>query len=109
MEQTALPTCWRLAQPLLFPAREVATMFPSALAMPAPLPFVFDLTLTFGPVLLVIVLAVLDISAVALLRAALNANRSRIAGSSASTGPTVIPLHSGGPAEKRQAAPSRAA
>jgi hypothetical protein len=52
-------------------------MFPSALAISAPIPFVFDLTLTFGPALLLIVLALLDLSAVALLHAALVANRSQ--------------------------------
>jgi hypothetical protein len=70
-------------------------MFPSALAMPAPIPLVFDLTLTFGPVLLVIVLAVLDISAVAALHAALKTQRGRIPGSSTATGPIVLPLRSG--------------
>lgn len=83
-------------------------MFPAALAMPAPIPFVFDLTLTFGPVLLVIVLAVLDISAVAVLHAALNEKRNRIGGASTATGPVVIPLRPG-PAERQAAPPSRAA
>jgi len=84
-------------------------MFPSALAMPAPIPFVFDLTFTFGPVLLLIVLAVLDLSAVAVLHAALVAHRSGNAGKAAASAPMVIPLRAGRP-EKRQATPpSRAA
>ncbi len=84
-------------------------MFPSALAMPAPIPFVFDLTLTFGPVLLVIVLALLDISAVAVLHAALVANRNRSAGPHAAAGPVVVPLRSARSEKRQAAAPSRAA
>jgi hypothetical protein len=85
-------------------------MFPSALAMPAPIPFVFDLTLTFGPVLLLIVLALLDLSAVAVLHAALVANRSRTAGPhTAAAGPVVVELRSARPEKRQAAAPSRAA
>ena len=67
-------------------------MFPSALAMPAPIPFVVDLTLTFGPVLLVIVLALLDISAVAVLHAALVGHHRCLPSSNAHTGPTGHPI-----------------
>lgn len=79
-------------------------MFPSALAIPAPIPFVFDFTLEFGPVLLLAVLALFDLSAVALLRAALNANQSPLAAEQ-----SAVPLRRRR-LEKRQAAPpSRAA
>jgi hypothetical protein len=84
-------------------------MFPSALAMPAPIPFVFDLTLTFGPVLLVIVLALLDLSAVAVLHAALVANRTRAAGPHTAVGPVVVPPRSARSENRQAAAPSRAA
>ena len=52
-------------------------MFPSALANSAPIPFVLDLTLEFGPVLLLALLALLDLSAVALLHAALTTQRTQ--------------------------------
>lgn len=52
-------------------------MFPSALAISAPIPLVLDLTLEFGPVLLLALLALLDISAVAVLHAALASNRTQ--------------------------------
>jgi len=44
-------------------------MFPSALAVSAPISFVLDFTLEFGPVLVGILL-LLDLSAVAILRRA---------------------------------------
>lgn len=84
-------------------------MFPWALAIPAPIPFVFDLTLEFGPVLLLAALALLDLSAVAVLRAALMANRRRPAAEEIAVGSAVIPLRRTR-LEKHQAAPpSRAA
>jgi hypothetical protein len=84
-------------------------MFPSAFAIPAPIPLALDLTLTFGPMLLLAVLALLDISAVAVLHAAFVANRSRRAGEEIAVEPSVIHLRRGR-LEKRQAAPpSRAA
>jgi hypothetical protein len=83
-------------------------MFPSALAIPAPLPFVFDLTLTFGPVLLLAVLAVLDLSTVAVLHAALVARHGR-KGSDAAMQPSLLPARLGGSEKAQAAPPSRAA
>ena len=50
-------------------------MFPSALAIPAPIPFALDLTLEFGPLLLLVLLALLDLGAVAVLHDALVSRR----------------------------------
>lgn len=50
-------------------------MFPSALAIPAPIPFALDVTLEFGPILLLMLLALLDLSAVAVLHNALVSRR----------------------------------
>jgi hypothetical protein len=79
-------------------------MFPWALAIPAPIPFVFDFTVEFGPVLLLATLALLDLSAVAVLRAALVANQRRPAAEENAVGSAVIPLRRPRP-EKHQAAP----
>ena len=67
-------------------------MFSAALAIPAPIPLSLDVTLEFGPVLLVIVLAMLDIGALAALRAALRSRRSHPAPQPLPTGANVIPL-----------------
>jgi hypothetical protein len=84
-------------------------MFPWALAVPAPIPFVFDFTLEFGPVLLLATLALLDLSAVAVLRAALVANQRRPAGEETAVESTVIPLRRSRPETGQAAPPSRAA
>ena len=84
-------------------------MFPSALAIPAPIPLVLDLTLEFGPVLLLAVLALLDLSAVAVLHAALVANRDHRIREDAPGEPAVIPLRHGPPEKAQAAPPSRAA
>ena len=84
-------------------------MFPWALAIPAPIPFVLDLTLEFGPVLLLAVLALLDLSAVAVLHAALVGNRSGRKRADAAGEAAVIPLRHGPPEKAQAAPPSRAA
>ena len=84
-------------------------MFPWALAIPAPIPFVFDLTLEFGPVLLLAVLALLDLSAIAVLRAALVASRRRPAREERTTESAAIPLRRRQASEGQAAPPSRAA
>jgi hypothetical protein len=55
-------------------------MFSSALAISAPIPLVLDLTLEFGPVLLLALLVLLDLSAVAVLHAALTAHPMQFSG-----------------------------
>jgi hypothetical protein len=64
-------------------------MFPAALAIPAPIPLSLDLVLEFGPVVLVVLLALLDIGALAALRAAVLSRRRRHV---SAPGPHVIPL-----------------
>jgi hypothetical protein len=67
-------------------------MFSAALAIPAPIPLSLDVTLEFGPVLLVMLLAVLDIGALAALRAAVLSRRSRPTPQPSPSGANVIPL-----------------
>jgi len=78
-------------------------MFPSALAIAAPIPLVLDLTLEFGPVLLLALLALLDLSAVAVLHAALTAHRMQFSGQD---GPAGVPFPPNRP-RVRPAAPGR--
>jgi len=83
-------------------------MFPTALAIPAPIPFALDFTLEFGPVLLLALLALLDLSAVAVIRAAVVArpieplvlDRPRV---------TLVQLPSGRAEAVEASPPSRAA
>ena len=66
-------------------------MFPSALAISAPIPLALDFTLEFGPVLLVALLAILDLSAVAVLHAALTANRTHASRPNDKPAPISLP------------------
>ena len=57
-------------------------MFPEALAIAAPIPTPISLLLGFGPALLLVLLTILDLAALALLRAALDAKRRPLASAS---------------------------
>jgi hypothetical protein len=85
-------------------------MFPAALAIPAPIPLALDLTLEFGPVVLLVLLTLLDIGAIAALREGLVSKRAARAAKDDAVRADVIPL-SGRLPDAQQAAtpPSRAA
>ena len=83
-------------------------MFPTVLALPAPLPLALDLTLEFGPVLLLALLALLDLSAVAVIHAAL-VSRSNSSAARSTSRATVLHLRSGQAEGEEASPPSRAA
>lgn len=84
-------------------------MFPSALTIAAPIPFALDLTMEFGPVLVLALLALLDLSAVAVLHAALVAQHGRDAVVDAGAASTLVPLRPEQSEKSQAAPPSRAA
>ncbi len=85
-------------------------MFPAALAIPAPIPLGLDMTHELGPAVLLVVLTLLDIGALAALRAALVAKRVAQTGTDDLARPNVIPLSDRLPDARRAATPpSRAA
>jgi len=81
-------------------------MFPATLAIPVPLPLPLDFTLQFGPAFLLTVLALLDIGALAALRAAIVSARVNRAGSALAVRSKVTPLQRPVSAPQRTTAPT---